>query len=112
MKSLPIGFFQFENLVRNRVPFYFVSTGISFEEVYSGPELEHLKRYLAETPFDTSSVLKDLEAKNLPKHHAVLVLCLNGIESQKMADQLGEAGYSNCFYVLDGWTGIKAEAKF
>lgn len=111
MKSLPIGFFQFDNLVRNRVPFYFVSTGVSFEEVYSGPELEHLKRYLAESPFEASSILNDLEKKILPKHHAVLVLCENGIESKKMADQLGEAGFSNCFYVLDGWAGIKAEAK-
>lgn len=111
MKSLPIGFFQFDNLVRNRVPFYFVSTEISFEEVYSGPELAHMKRYLAETPFEPSAILKDLELKNFPKHHAVLVLCENGSESQKMADQLGEAGYSNCYYVLDGWSGIKAEAR-
>lgn len=112
MKSLPIGFFQFDNLVRNRVPFYFISTGISFDEVYSGPELEHLKRYRTEVTFEVSEILKDLEQKNLPKHHAVLVLCEDGKRSKSLADQLGEAGYSNCFYVLDGWAGIKAEARF
>ncbi len=110
MKSLPIGFFQFENLVRNRVPFYFVSTPVSFEEVYSGQELAHLKRYLAEVGFDMTSIVKDLEQKNLPKHHAILVMCADGKQSEPIADQLGEAGYSNCFYVLDGWAGVKAES--
>lgn len=110
MKSLPIGFFQFDNLIRNRVPFYFVSTGIFFEEVYSGPELEHLKRYLAPVSLQAQGILADLEQKNMPKHHAILVLCMDGKTSEVVADQLGEAGYNNCFYVLGGWAGIKAES--
>ncbi len=110
MQALPIGYFQFDNLVRNRIPFLFVSEELPFAEVYEKAEVEHLARYQFQGSQEAKTILSFLEINKYPPHYAILCLCSDGTKSKLLAQELTELGAQNCYFVLDGWAGIKAEA--
>ncbi|MGZ3768834.1 MAG: rhodanese-like domain-containing protein [Bdellovibrio sp.] len=105
-----IGFFQFNNLVQNRVPFLLVL----LDEVDVKPwynslvqmHLENISIFCA-----PGEVLETVQAKKLPPHFAIIVLDKDQKRSPKVVKELEKAGHSNVYFVKDGFEGLLTERK-
>ncbi len=108
-KALPIGFFQFDNLVRTHVPFLLFTTTLELGLQYGPRESTHIQNHanvLSHLTFE--DVQKILAAKNTSKDSPIVVLCGDGQVSEQIAHQLTAAGYLNVYYILEGVAGLKS----
>lgn len=102
-----IGYFQFDNLVRGRVPFLLVNMGVDLSVWYKSVEAMHLANVTVNcTP---ENYLEQVKSKNLPPHFAIVVIDQDGSQSKKIADSLEAAGFMNAHYVRGGFNGIEKE---
>lgn len=101
-----IGFFQFDNLIKNRVQFMFLNLGVNIDDWYTSMFASHL----ADSTIHTTDkeALAQVEAKQVPKHFPIVVLCPNGKTSAKLAHDLEAQGYTSVFAIRGG---LKALAK-
>ena len=105
-----IGFFQFDNLIRNRIPFIILNLGVDIKNFYKLPLYQnHLEGVAVNTT--RGEALTELQNRKIPQHEAVLVLCSTGTESAQVVDELEKAGYSNVFFVKNGYDSLKADAS-
>lgn len=102
-----IGWFQFENLVKNRIPFLLINLGVDFTGLYQGFYQSHLESQMMTS--NEKSALNDVKERKIPAHHAILVVCQDGSQSALVIDQLESAGYLNVFYAKAGLTGLLAD---
>jgi rhodanese-related sulfurtransferase len=111
--ALPLGFFQFDNLVRNRVPFYLLRLNIDVESLYGKMdfmEKQHLRNYSLElSEFSLSLVEPLLKERHAQKDSPLVVLDSDGLKSSKFASELASAGYLNVYFVVGGFLGLQAE---
>jgi rhodanese-related sulfurtransferase len=107
--AIGIGFFQVDNLIRNRVPLNLFLMDVSLEGIFVGPELGHIQRYGSELRPDVQldSVHNLIKARQSRLMDPVLVICKDGRESKKIADQLGAHGYINCYFVEGGLSHLQ-----
>lgn len=109
-EPLPIGYFQFDNLVRNRVPFLLLRTAVDVESVYGVMEKMHLRNYsMILNPLDLSQAEVALKERQARKEDPIVVLCDSGSESLKLAQELVKIGHLNVYYVPGGWQSLKEE---
>lgn len=100
-----IGEFQFENLVRNRIPFVLVDLGADLAGLYPSFLQAHLEsQRLTTTP---ESALADLVARAPAKDSAVVVISQDGETSGPVARRLIEQGYQNVYSVLGGANSLR-----
>jgi len=104
-EAIGIGFFQFDNLVKNRVPFCLFLMGVECSLLYKGQELDHIERYGLKTDlsFSAQSAKSELEAKKYRPMDPVVFVCSDGKLSKVVADELGAFGFMNCFFVEGGF---------
>lgn len=102
-----IGFFQFDNLVRGRIPFLLVNFGVDLSVWYKSVEAMHLANVMIQATED--NYLEQVKAKNLPPHFAIVVLDQDGSKAKRIADALEAAGFMNAHYVRGGFNGIEKE---
>lgn len=102
-----INFFQFDNLVKNRVPFCLINLGPSLIDWYSSIYKTHLETYEVSTQPETA--LAEVSQKNLPLDHAILVVCENGDQSLKLLNELEKKGYTNVYVVNGGYQQMMTE---
>ncbi|MFN3455867.1 MAG: rhodanese-like domain-containing protein [Pseudobdellovibrio sp.] len=101
-KSTPlnkIGFYQFENLVNNRVPFLFLNFAQDISNWYTSIYKLHVETY--QVLLEPQNLMKELEERKIPLDFAILLLCSDGKQSEKIAKDLGKKGYTNV-YLIDG----------
>jgi rhodanese-related sulfurtransferase len=111
-EALPIGYFQFDNLIKNRVPFYLVRTDVGVEAAYGVIERLHVQNYsLVLQALNFADAQVALNERQARKEDPVVVLCDDGKESQKVANELTAQGYLNVYFVLGGWQMLQAEMK-
>ena len=102
-----IGFFQFDNLVRNRIGFVLLLIDVSIENVYTGLEKDHIKKSTIELTTPNSAQAINLMAeKNINQQDAVIILCKDGAASAKMAEELEEQGFINVYYITGGLAAL------
>jgi rhodanese-related sulfurtransferase len=105
-----IGFFQFDNLIRNRIPFVILNLGVELKGLYKIPLYQNHMENLSISATKATAVA-ELEKKNLPKHEAVLVVCPTGVDSSQVVDDLEKAGYTNVFFIKNGFESLKTDAS-
>ena len=108
---MPIGSFQFDNLIRNRVGFFLLSFGPEMDELrYSTVEKLHLQKVfrLWDPELKTSDTLALIESQDWGKEVPLILLCRDGQYSKKVVEGLEARGYLNSYYVLDGLVGFLA----
>ena len=111
-RALPLGFFQFDNLLRNRVPFALLKSEIDLESAFGPMEKLHLRTYsLTLLTMNLEVAQAALKERGTRKEDPIVVLCETGTASQKLAQQLAEQGFLNVYYVLDGWKGLQEEMR-
>lgn len=95
-----INFYQFDNLVRNRVPFLFFNfSGESLVTWYTVLEKMHLQTY--EILLGAEALDAELELRRAPRDAAIVLLCPDGKLSLRLYGELAAKGYTNV-YVVDG----------
>lgn len=102
-----IGAFQFENLVRNRIPFVLLNMGEPLTGLFPSFHQSHLDGLTVNT--SPEGALASLRERHLPAEQAVVLVCGDGRESQRTLPALLEAGYTNVFVISGGLTRLKAE---
>lgn len=111
-EALPIGYFQFDNLIRNRIPFLLVRPELDIEQAYGVMEKMHIRNFSvvvqAMNLSETQSALTERQAR---KEDPIVVMCADGKESQKVAQALAQDGHLNVYFVLGGWQMLQAEMK-
>ena len=113
VEAMGIGFFQFDNLVRNRVPFALVNLGLGLDEIYAGVELKHIQQFSLplELPIGVLDIIVKLQARHYQAQDPVICLCENGQKSKFWADELEKRGFRNCYYVEGGSEGLLKEFR-
>jgi rhodanese-related sulfurtransferase len=112
MPAMPIGFYQFDNLVHNHIPFALFTRSVPFEKIYSGEELKYILRQVIEISAVTQNeILSVIEARGFKKDHPIVVMCENGKQAPAIAHALEEMGYMNTFFVLDGFNSLLPENR-
>jgi rhodanese-related sulfurtransferase len=94
-----IGYYQFDNLVKNRIPFMFINMGEDVSSWYQSIYKLHIQTYQILTTLDQAETL--LIEKQIPKDFAILLLCQNGKQSENFTGYLERNGYTNV-YLVDG----------
>ena len=104
-----IGFFQFDNLIRNRIPFVILNLGVDLKDFYKLPLYQtHLESI--SIPATPESAVIEIQKRKILNHEAVLVLCASGETSSAVVDQLENAGFTNVFFAKTGYEGLKTDA--
>lgn len=95
-----IGFFHFENLVKNRIPFLFLNmTSEDISSWYTSIYKNHLEMYQKQITLNTAE--SEYLNSKLSKDTAFVLLCHDGVSSLSLAEKFQQAGYTNV-YVIDG----------
>ncbi|OFZ31677.1 MAG: hypothetical protein A2622_03620 [Bdellovibrionales bacterium RIFCSPHIGHO2_01_FULL_40_29] len=94
-----IGFYQFDNLIQNRVPFLFINLAVDISPWYSSLGKMHLEKSLFAT--EQAELLPKLQSQQVTQHAAIVLLCNDGSVSMQIFAELAENGYTNV-YVIDG----------
>jgi rhodanese-related sulfurtransferase len=102
-----ISFFQLDNLINNRVPFFFYNMSESIAPWYTSVTRMHVQTY--ETLISSDSVLNNLIEKNAPKDYAIVLLCRDGKESEQLMFVLEKNAYTNVYVVNGGYQQIVTE---
>ena len=111
-QALPIGFFQFDNLIKNRVPFFLLRTSLPIESAYGVIERLHLRNYsLIIEKMALVEAQNALAERATQKHDPIVVLCEQGADSEKVAQELVVAGFLNVYFILGGWKSIESEIQ-
>lgn len=111
-EAIPVGFFQFDNLLKNRVPFFLVRSDLDIESAYGVLEKMHLRNYsLVVQALNFENAKAALAERQARKEDPVLVLCEDGKQSQKVAQALAADGHVNVYFVLGGWQLLRAEMR-
>ncbi len=107
--AIGIGFFQFDNLVRNRIPFCLFLLSVDCAKIYKGPELEHILRYslTSDLNFSAEAAQAELQKRKFRPMDPVVIVCDDGLASKKVADSLGTLGFINCFFVEGGFAQLQ-----
>ncbi len=94
-----IGFYQFDNLIRNRIPFLLINLGQDISSWYESIFKQHLETQ--QRRIDSSEIDDLVKTEKIPKEFPILLLCQNGKASIKSYESLQKSGYSNV-YLIDG----------
>jgi rhodanese-related sulfurtransferase len=104
-----IAFFQFDNLLRNRVPILLLllEDGLELHTWYDSLVRLHLEAISHR--IDNSDALALVREKKLPVQFGILVLDRNGQKSPGVVQELEQAGYMNAFFVPGGYEQLLTE---
>ncbi len=94
-----IGYYQLNNLIENRVPFMFFNFGTDIAPWYSSIQKMHVEAWQVMTT--ESQLQQELDDRKIPKDFALLLLCPDGKQSERIANSLEKKGYTNV-YLIDG----------
>lgn len=108
MEFNSIGYFQFDNLLRNRVPLLLILLEqVELKSWYDSLVQMHIQNCAVQC--DPQEVLPLIQSKKLPAHFGIVVLDSDGQKSPAVIKDLEQAGFTNAFYVKNGFVGITAE---
>ena len=106
-----IGAFQFSNLIYGRVHFVLLHDNAPFHEVFTGMELNHIKRISVAINFDQSESLwlQKLQELSIPDHVPVVLLRTEKPVSLKSAQRFKKIYPGNVCVVTQSWESLKKE---
>ncbi len=105
MSAVPLGYFQFSNLLSMRIPFILCHDQIDFSEKFSGEELEHIKRY-SQNFMEAFQLVEMMKSQGYPLYSPVIWVCKDGVESQRLSDEGESVGLSNCHFIEGGFKAL------
>jgi len=107
MNLMSIDFFQFDNLVKNRVPFILISYGIDFKNYEKGLYQNHIEKHLI--VLEPMKTQEYVESQNLLKEQSIVLVDQDGRISEKWAETLDGLGYKNVFFIRGGFENLQKQ---
>lgn len=111
-----IGFFQFDNLIRGRVPFHIVNFGVDFDPLYPMNKfpverLQVRNREILLAP-DASAeiVLAEMQLRKVGARDPIVVVTQAGPQALHVAEKLGGGGFANVYFVKGGMDELLLQA--
>lgn len=105
-----VGFFQLDNLIKNRIPFALVNLGVNWDGFYK--EAIYQKFLEAQNlPTTTEKVILDLEQRQVGFERPIVVICQDGHSTSAVAAQLLAAGYQNVYSIVGGFQAVLEDRK-
>lgn len=102
-----IGYFQFENLIKNRIPFLLLNLGVDFTNFFQGLDQKHLESVEIQTTKDT--VIEDILKRDLNRNHAVVLVCEKGLDSGPLVAAIENLGFMNVYSICGGFKRLVEE---
>lgn len=102
-----IGAFQFENLVKNRVPFLLVNLETDLSNLFTAYYQTHLETQMLATSAATAT--SDVKKMTSEADHAIVVVSEDGTVAATVAEELLTGGFTNVYAVLGGAKSIRAD---
>lgn len=110
MEFNSIGYFQFDNLLQNRVPLLLIMLDeVDLKSWYNSLTQLHIQNVSLVCSSD--KVLESVQAKKLPPHFAIIVLDKDQKKSPQVVKELEKAGHINVYYVKNGFNGLLTERQ-
>lgn len=105
-----IGFFQFNNLLQSRIPLLLIVLGdIDLKPWFNSIVKMHLENI---TVFcDQDRVVETIKEKKVPANFGIVVLDSDGTITPPIIQQLELLGFTNAYYVKDGFKGLIADRE-
>ncbi len=103
-----IEFFQFDNIIRARVPFFIVNLGVDFDSIYPMGKfpMERIHIRNREMPFSPTlpmnQITSSIQTERVDLQDPLVVICQDGSVSSSLAQKLMELGYKNTYFVRGG----------
>ncbi len=105
-----IGYFQFNNLLQSRIPLLLiVLDDIDLKPWFNSMVKMHLENI---TVFcDQDRVVEIVKEKKVPTNFGIVVIDQDGKKTPPLIQQLETMGFTNAYYVKDGFSGISIERQ-
>lgn len=109
-----ISFFQFDNLVQNRIPFVFLHDGVETSALYAlSTDRHHLEKWaftvdFTGAPLDVKALIAE---KGLPPSVPVVLASKSGAPPRTWADDVERQGFMNVHAVDRSWDALVTEAR-
>lgn len=109
-----ISFFQFDNLVQNRIPFVFLHDGVDASALYAlSTDRHHLEKWaftvdFTQAPVDVKALIAE---KGLPISVPVVLASKSGASLQAWAHEVERQGFMNVHAVDRSWDELMTEAR-
>lgn len=100
-----INYFQFENLIKNRVPFVLVALGVDLDSFYKDFHQRHLAQVLWSC--SPEEFLREAPKKFSDLGTAFVFICTNGELSKKLCNQSASLGYLNTYFCGGGLQALQ-----
>lgn len=94
-----IGFYQFDNLVQGRIPFLFLNLAQDVSGWYTSIYKMHIEAW--QVLLKEDQIMAELIERKIPLEFAIVLLCPDGKQSERLARDLEKKGYTNV-YLIDG----------
>ncbi len=108
-----IGFFQFENLIKNRIPFTLVCLDFEFAKHFSSEHQKHLESVTLNfqteklsTQQITNDIKKLLLQRTNDTHQSLVIVSPNQSPAEEIAQSLEAAGFLNVYFILGGYKDL------
>jgi rhodanese-related sulfurtransferase len=108
-----IGAFQFDNLVKGRVPFLFVNLGVDTSSIFPHVYKMHLERMQMQVAhgelksLSPEDIVAHILSQGKPLSEAIIVLCEDGSQSAAIGAALEAAHFINVFVIEGGWKAVQ-----
>lgn len=108
---MPLGLFQFENLLKQRVHFYVFAWSDLSVLGFKNMEKMHLERIVIPmTGAPNLRIVKEqFTERKLDINAPIVLIDQDGVASRDLAMALDEEGFLNVFWALDGADGFMME---
>ena len=102
-----LGFFQFNNLIKGRIPMVLVNLGVDLKSSYGAVEAMHLDN--CQIMGTTAEIVENVVNRKLPSHYPIVLIDQNGTQYAPVVQALEAKGFNNVYTVKDGLSGIEKE---
>jgi rhodanese-related sulfurtransferase len=102
-----LGFFQFNNLIKGRIPMVLVNLGVDIKSLYGHVEAMHLDN--CQISGTTAEIVDQVVNRKLPAHYPIVLIDQDGSQYSPVVQALEAKGFNNVYTVKDGLTGIEKE---
>ncbi|MES3036965.1 MAG: rhodanese-like domain-containing protein [Bdellovibrionota bacterium] len=102
-----IGFFQFENLIKNRIPFILFAIDFEMPVIFTNFHEQHLINN--RVSLKSAALVDYIKEKNLPKDQAMVLICESGKVSPDLVDKVEAMGFHNVYYIDGGLENLLKE---
>ncbi|MEK2689793.1 rhodanese-like domain-containing protein [Bdellovibrio sp. GT3] len=107
MEYTQLGYFQFNNLIKGRIPMILVNLGVELKSQYGHIEGLHLDNcQVTGTPDEVAKAISD---RKLPAHYPIVIIDQDGSKYAPFVQTLESKGFNNVYTVRDGLSGLEKE---